>query len=102
MASKAYLLKDNVSSSKEFWKVRSLVKEFIYVSFFTHQQRSPIQGIRSQSAGEGYTGESPAPYSLMAKKTIDLWEKYGIIGEYATTAVCLQQLVEDFPETVLR
>jgi len=35
-----------------------------------------------------------------ARDLIDLWEKYNIKGEYCTTPVCLQQLLEDFPETI--
>lgn len=69
----------------------------IYVSFFTHMQRSPIRGVPGT---EGYMAQGPAPYSLSAKRLVDLWEKYGVKGEYGTTGLCLQQLMLDFPETV--
>jgi len=65
-------------------------KKPIYVQFFTHQQHTPIRNI----------GDAPTPYSRYAKELIDIWEKYGIKGEYTTLGINAQTLLEDFPETV--
>ena len=65
-------------------------KKPIYVQFFTHQQYTPIRTDLSR----------PSPYSIYAKELIDVWEKYGIKGEYSTLGINMQTLLEDFPETV--
>jgi len=72
----------------------------IYTTYGVHMQASPIRGVPSIVQTMDYNGEGPAPYSVEAVELLDNWEKYGVKGEYATTPVCLQQLLDDFPETV--
>jgi len=73
-------------------------KKLIYVSFLTHQEAAFIWNI-PEIPGRRWT-RGPNFYATNAKNLIETWEKYGIKGEYATMGVALQQLAEEYPDTI--
>jgi hypothetical protein len=65
---------------------------------FFHHQDAYIRGVPMSFRWGRYSGCGPVPASILAKRFVDTWQEHR--GLFETMGVAMQQLAEDYPETV--